>query len=723
MDEDLSVSVLIDNGISDDIDEPSGILFLNQKKLNYWIKDETVTQCSRCKKSFTLTRRKHHCRNCGKIFCFKCSNYFIKIPKTIEIPSQNKYFAYNYFFEDGTNRVCINCYNNIDEITKLNKIIKFFNLIPLDVNDYININLVCHTWNKIAKIYLNEFKGLYHKFPNYKFNTNQKKILYLNRYNFISHSKWLVQLFISFNWKQSSEESRNNILQLLDAENKNTLCKSLNCCENCTKNLKIEDIFVILSRHIVNKQLIKKLISMLKTSIIKDNIFDEFGCYLGSIVNLLHFYKNYTEISNIIQNFLLCLSSKNINISNKLFWLLTQSIENPESGLYFKRFRAKLVNTLDKYNYKLFQNGYDFTQNLIKVVNNDPQNAVINLKKFLKDYTINRDDFTLPINVLKQFSFIDYTKIRDVDSKTKPIILPCIYESNKIYNIMLKNEDIRKEAIIMNIIKLINYFLINEENLDLNIITYNILPISSQYGYIEFVPNSKTLYHIKEDLNFSIQNWIIENNSDFDIGQIRENICRSCAAYCIITYVLGIGDRHLDNIMITNKGIIFHIDFGYILGKDPKIMSPEIRLTPEIIDAMGGIHSKYYLKFKDYANRAFKCIRRHSRTFYLLLLGLTTIYPKPPQITEEYIYNYIFNRFMPDGSDSFALKQIEEKIDYHSARNSYAETIIDYFHKKNKISSTNSSDKKYTVDKAIEIGLQTKKSLVNGIYNWFGGSN
>ena len=233
------------------------------------------------------------------------------------------------------------------------------------------------------------------------------------------------------------------------------------------------------------------------------------------------------------------------------------------------------------------------------------------------------------------------------------------------------------------------------------------------------MPNSSTLYHIKEDLNFSIQNWIIENNNSIDIDYIRDNICKSCAAYCGITYLLGIGDRHLDNIMITNDGKLFHIDFGYILGKDPKMMSPEIRLTPEIIDAMGGIHSKYYKNFKKYVNVSFKCIRRHSRIFYLLLSDLTNIYPKPPSITKEYIYNYIFTRFIPDGKTKYAIKQMEDKIDYHSAKNSYAETIIDYFHKKYKLSSSNSADQKTSVDKALEYSMKTKKTVVNSIYNWF----
>eukprot|EP01134_Creolimax_fragrantissima_P006576 CFRG6576T1 len=40
-----------------------------------WVKDELAQSCVECGGVFSLTKRKHHCRYCGKIFCFDCSQH------------------------------------------------------------------------------------------------------------------------------------------------------------------------------------------------------------------------------------------------------------------------------------------------------------------------------------------------------------------------------------------------------------------------------------------------------------------------------------------------------------------------------------------------------------------------------------------------------------------------------------------------------------------------
>jgi len=103
------------------------------------------------------------------------------------------------------------------------------------------------------------------------------------------------------------------------------------------------------------------------------------------------------------------------------------------------------------------------------------------------------------------------------------------------------------------------------------------------------VPDSVTLTHIhKLSGKFlsafykkNLWTYLKEKNPDphsFEIAS--NNFLRSCAGYCVATYVLGIffnnyqilifilgiGDRHSENMMLTNTGHLFHIDFGHILG-------------------------------------------------------------------------------------------------------------------------------------------------------------
>ena len=60
-----------------------------------WVPDHMASSCHGCKMEFWLVRRKHHCRNCGHVFCGDCSGQMARIP------SQNLIHA---------ERVCLPCY-------------------------------------------------------------------------------------------------------------------------------------------------------------------------------------------------------------------------------------------------------------------------------------------------------------------------------------------------------------------------------------------------------------------------------------------------------------------------------------------------------------------------------------------------------------------------------------------------------------------------------------
>ncbi|KAK0093237.1 hypothetical protein PV326_013994, partial [Microctonus aethiopoides] len=46
-----------------------------------WIPDNDAPRCMACQAGFTVVRRRHHCRNCGKVFCGRCSSNNVPLPR------------------------------------------------------------------------------------------------------------------------------------------------------------------------------------------------------------------------------------------------------------------------------------------------------------------------------------------------------------------------------------------------------------------------------------------------------------------------------------------------------------------------------------------------------------------------------------------------------------------------------------------------------------------
>jgi len=638
------------------------------------------TYCYKCSIPLHFTSKKLYCVYCKKIFCYSCL--------------EDK----KYLQERRTKTVCHACYIHNNEYKELKDMISIFTLLPLSLQDYYILSTVCVTWNKIYKNYKNRLRKMYTKLPYFKLNSTDIHILYSNKRFIPGHNFYIRKLLGSISIKTIPLVLEKNILQIIQADKK-VKCKTLQCSSNCSSTLSIVDIIQCLYFNIRSRPIVYFLIQTLQQQLNKNILsIQHIQNYIFIFVYILQYYKYTTSILSILKNFLFSLSKSNIHFCNVLFWDLTYNIKNIMHAQFYATIRKELVESLDKTMYTIILNSHDFTKNLIELIKSDHTSISIsrNIQQHLlkNEYKIN-DVLYIPVNLNKKIVKIHAHNIKIVQSKTKPILIPCSHIQNgreKDYIFMLKPEDLRKEYIIMNIIKIIDTILKTELKLDLHIITYNILPVSEKIGFIEFISNAYTIYDIKEEEKFSIQNFIIEKNPDITAAQLRDNFSKSCAAYCVITYLLGIGDRHLENIMITKEGYIFNIDFGYVLGLDPKILSPKFRLTTEMIDAMGGENSKYFHQFKQYCTVAFNCLRKHVDLFYILILQLTHIISQQSKKKYDinYIKKYIEQRFIPHKPNFNA--SIEFKYIIYNNSNTYSGSVIDYFHKKYKTLSRSSNN-------------------------------
>ncbi|VDL77949.1 unnamed protein product [Nippostrongylus brasiliensis] len=102
--------------------------------------------------------------------------------------------------------------------------------------------------------------------------------------------------------------------------------------------------------------------------------------------------------------------------------------------------------------------------------------------------------------------------------------------------------------------------------------------VATEYGMIGVVPNCSTIFEIQSEggkvgtavksLETTFINRHIKNSavSTKRYMECVDRFLMSCVGYSVATFIMGIMDRHNDNIMMTHDGKLFHIDFGHILG-------------------------------------------------------------------------------------------------------------------------------------------------------------
>ena len=304
-----------------------------------------------------------------------------------------------------------------------------------------------------------------------------------------------------------------------------------------------------------------------------------------------------------------------------------------------------------------------------------PNNVIgrINLSNRLNFPVVGSEPVEIPIPVDPNLCLvrIDETRSFCIKSAKSPFVITCETLSKKqresqpeLRRYMFKTgDDLRQDQLIIQLITLFNN-LFKSYGLDLKLTPYRVLATSVDDGFVEFVSESSTLSSILENHGNDLMAYFrsIRPKTDAPYGvdpAVLDTFSRSCAGYCAITYVLGIGDRHLDNLMVTPDGRLFHIDFGYILGRDPKPFPPPMKLCREMIDAMGSTSSPHYRSFVSKCTQAFLIIRRHaSLLISLLYLAAEANLKDMREQDATLAILKVQKRLMPEVSDEIAEQQM-----------------------------------------------------------------
>jgi len=247
---------------------------------------------------------------------------------------------------------------------------------------------------------------------------------------------------------------------------------------------------------------------------------------------------------------------------------------------------------------------------------------------------------------------ITVDKCKVMDSKMKPLWL--LFENadpngENMFVIFKAGDDLRQDMLTLQMFRIMDKMWKAEEDLDLMLNPYNVIATGGESGLVEVVTKAQTISNIQQKTAGAVMGalsddvlskWLRQVNMEESFyKQAVLNFMASCAGYCVATYVLGIGDRHNDNIMVKEDGHLFHIDFGHILGNFKKKLGVRRErvpfvFTPDFAYVMG---PQYYGKFVDY------CVRAHEKlsqnyNLYINLFSLMLSSGMPEIETKSDLY-------------------------------------------------------------------------------------
>lgn len=255
-------------------------------------------------------------------------------------------------------------------------------------------------------------------------------------------------------------------------------------------------------------------------------------------------------------------------------------------------------------------------------------------------------------------AFEDHVAV--MSSLQRPRRIGMIATDGRVYHFLCKpKDDLRKDCRAMEFYSMINKLLkrnTESRSRHLKIRTYAVIPLHEECGLIEWVPNTNTMRSILSRLyknrNVTISvgklrewkeaasdpkkatdyflsqllkphqpavfhHWFIESFADPNLWLVaRTKWARTLAVMSIVGFVVGLGDRHTENVLIDETtGDAVHVDFNCLFEKGLTFDFPErvpFRLTHNMVDGFGvtGVEGSY----RKCCEVTMRLVRNHKNT-------------------------------------------------------------------------------------------------------------
>jgi phosphatidylinositol-4,5-bisphosphate 3-kinase len=524
-----------------------------------------------------------------------------------------------------------------------------------DDNVEINVNNLM-----MSKKDKEEIEKIKKKTPFDSLNNYDKKILWANRYKLTKIPELLPKLLLCVDYKNPQHIKE--------------LKKVLRMAKLLTP---------VQSMELLTGKYLHEYIRSFAVNCLQHSSINEIETYLIQLVQGLKFEMYH---DNKLATFLLKLSVQYpLTIGHCFFWALRSEMHNvnvqQRFGLYLQVFLSKIGPKL----ITIYEQECDFIRrmNVIaeKVKDKKTTNKKTIQKNFVDDLTAYNNEIvskkleiSMPLNFKLRIKGINIEKCRIMKSKKKPLWLELKNADDKGNDIIVlfkAGDDLRMDIVTLQLFKIMQT-LWYKNHLNLKMSLYNVISTGDMEGMLEVVTNSATVAQIHKEQGGSLQSfkrnslkdWI-GKKSNVSIEECHNNFLLTNVAYCCATFVLGIGDRHSDNIMLKKNGELFHIDFGHFLGHFKYKMGIKRERAPFVFtNQFKNVLDSKYDDFKKKLWEAYKILRDHSDVLVTLLrILICTDIPELKEKDIEYLNQSLVLNYNTKEAEKFLDDKLKESVD------------------------------------------------------------